>query len=379
MSKKLISFMLAILFIAGIAALYPAPVKAARGDLLKNITISYKNETIIFKDLDNPPKLTFIQYALNSAAQDSDDAKLLAKEKWQVVRLVGGVVEIDISRVIPKAGKPNYNVAFMIPGDANTRSVVEIPARPANRTPATGVPDINVGKPRNEVGIYFEFEDQNDETRIINRCGTDVVIEFPSNAKPVELANKRFFELAMEDEDGKAEPLAISTNALTRAQAFNVYIGAVEIKDAEGKITGGSFASLPIKMTIPSQPKAPVIRQSFPKNDPDKAELNFKAGKIVNNEIRTGFPQVRLNGETWVTLEELPGTKTPLSFVLEALRDADIDLTWPAGATSRSLYIRIGPTASRGVSAVQRLEIMKDHWDRAVSDLPEDPGDPIDP
>jgi len=220
MSKKLISLTLAILFVVSITAACPMPARAAPGDMLKNIKINFTDETITYTESGR----SFIQYALNSAALDETDQKLLAKEKWQVVRLTGNKVEIDISRVIPRAGRPAYNIAFMIPGDTASRTVVEIPARPANRNPASGIPTINVGKPRNEIGIYFVFDDVADQTYIINRSGTDVAVQFPSNARPAWLANKL---IILPEEGADNDAIEISTNALTRAQPFNVYIPAI--------------------------------------------------------------------------------------------------------------------------------------------------------
>jgi len=149
---------------------------------------------------------------------------------------------------------------------------------------------------------------------------------------------------------------------------------------------------MPIKMSVPAQPTAPTIRQNIPKTENPVPDFNFRAG----DGDRTGFPQISLNGavngdgggdggggdtvtESWISLTTLPGSKTPLTFILEVLNEAKVDLTWPGDAQSRSIYIRIGASTTKGVSAVQRLEIQKAHWVASLPKPPEPPEPPVDP
>jgi len=368
MSKRLISFALAILFAAGLIAAFPTIASASSGDgsLRDNISIDFRNETIRFATAD--PNRSFIMFALNSAPQTpstSAEQRLLSRERWQVANVVAGAAEVDISRVIPRAGRV-YNVAFMIPGQPGTRTVMPVPARPANRSPASGIPEINVGRPRNGVGIAFEFCD--DYSYIVNRSGVAVVIQFGPSARPASFANTEFrlaSETATPSSLAAETTITIPTHQLARTLQFTAHIDA----------TASAFASQPVRLTIPAQPRAPAIRQFFVRNDSTGGTLNFRNGHEVQatGEIRTGFPQVRRNGaDDWTELRNLPGTgsRTPLWLVLRELRDDGVAITAldeNAPESARTIFIRYGHSSRAGASAVQRL-VVRDitTWNNAV-------------
>ena len=377
MSKKLISLTLAILFAVGLTSMLQPPASAADVFGPDDIKINYVTETVEVRRTER-----FIMFALNSGAQIADD-KVMSKEKWQVANVVNGVAEIDISRVIPKkAGKNPYNIAFMLPGNEASRKVIEIDARPPNRDPASGDPDINVGKPRNGVGVFFIYD--NTYSTIVNNAGTDIVIRFPAAARPALLANKEFMLADVESVD-KCEcddddindigsgievcdcRIKIPTHLLTRNLQFTAHMPAIE-KD--------SFSSVPVRMTMPAQPKAPAVRQTFARNDTTGASLtlNFRAGnEPESGNIRIGFPQVRINGAAeWTDIKKIPGTgnKTNLWMILRELKAAGVTLE-PLDATSpesaRTLFIRTGPSVRNGASAVQRLVIRDwQTWNEAI-------------
>ena len=375
MSKKLISLTLAILFVVGLFSIIPPTAAASNGPLESRITINYVNETIEYRGTER-----FVMFALNSGALNADD-KVKNKERWQVANVVGGVAEIDISRVIPrKVGKNPYNIAFKLSGNDASRTVVEIDARPPNRDPSSGDPDINIGRPRGGVGVFFLYCDN--FSTIVNSAGTDIVVRFPAAARPASLANKEF-ELISVAGAGKCEcdnddiedigsgvivcecRIKVPTHLINRNLQFTANMPA---------IIGDSFSSVPVRMALPAQPRAPAVRQTFVKNDTTGASLtlNFRVGSEPEpGNIRTGFPQVRINGTAeWTNLKKITGTRTNLWMVLRELKAAGVTLT-PLTETSpesaRTLFIRTGPSSKNGASAVQRLVIRDwQTWNEAI-------------
>jgi len=357
MSKKLISFALAVLFTVSMALVFP--VTAGAVDAPLDPVIDYVKETV---RVEAPAGVGIIMYALKSAPPGTTDPKLLGREKWSIARVVTvgtgdaarRIAEIDISRVIPKKPlKTEYFIAFMVQGQPATRKVIEIPARPQNRVPATATePEINVGKFRNTAGIIFDFDD--DYSKILNLTNADIIIQFGIDTSLAKLLKTNSVPLA--DGDGNNE-LLVPTDVLTRNLQFTAKIAAAE---------GRSFASQPVRMNLPAQPKAPNVKHTVTKNDITGGTLNLRAMKLnTDGTIKVGSPQVRLEGMEWMDIDVV-GSKITLSSVLDQLGVTKTML--PADpASERVLYIRTGHTARTGASAVRQLPpIDLAQWNAAI-------------
>jgi len=361
MSKKLISLALAILLVVGLTSAFL--ITASANDPLVP-EINFQKETI---KVPVPAGTDFLLYALGSAPQNTTDQRVLSRERWTVARVANGFAEIDISRVIPKRVPKNpYTIAFKLPANDASRTVIEIPARQQNRVPAvTGSAEINVGKLRNGVGIVFLFD--NEFTRIINLTGTEVDIQFAADSNFAKLTKSSYSLTTGESNGDGSDRIVIPNNLLTRSLPFTVRIAARVATES----SLSSFGSQPVRLTVPAQPRAPSVRHTVAKTDTNGGTINVRDGRInaKDGTIRTGFPQARLNSDaTWTSLTA-EGARTPLSTVLQQL---GVPKTATIAATETSIiYYRTGHTAKAGASAVLEIKISGDNWNAALAAMTE--------
>jgi len=323
------------------------------------ITINYVQET-----LSVTASVPFLQFALAASPQDTTDQKLLDRERWNTVMVIGGKADIDISRVIPRNDSRPYYIALRDPDNHNTRTVIQIPARQQNRVAAgETTPEINVGRAnRNNVGIGFTFDVNN--TYIRNHSGVEVNLTFGSNPTPIRLVNTPSTPTSIVIGGGipvstDGTTITIPTRLLDRALAFSVSIPAVD--GASGK-----FASVPVRMTVPAQPKAPNVTNRAPNSDTTGGTVNIRLGQQISRD-GTAWRDVVAAGSTEASTNiALMGSATPLSSILR-----QFGITAEVAADSppelRTLYFRTAHVETKsGTSAVRALVISAANWNNAV-------------
>ena len=344
-----------------------------------NPGIDYVNETIYVPIpaslMAANPDLAFVLHSLRAGPSNATEQQI-ARERWSATRIteveldaygrgrfgyLRYVAEIDISRLIPR-GNRAVNVAFMIPGYPDTRSVVTIRPRPPVQAPATATTATSVGGPSYNIrringpgqGILITHED--DTTTVHNNSGTNVVLQFGLDVNSVTL--------------GVGETEVIPNNVFTMPLNFTVRRAARSWGMLDDNLGGLDFASQPVRIRLPARPRAPRINFSAAAGESGGTFTNFSPAR----EDRAGAPQVSINGSDWVPVPiGAGGSVVTLRQILNALAADSYSPnptprpTGVADPSNANLYVRIGHTSRAGASAAQTVLIPVANWNAAVS------------